>query len=68
MKKIEIPKTDLIFPIDVFPEILQKYITANYQSLNNSIDYMGCSLLYTASIIIGNSTIVEVKKRLEGNS
>ena len=61
-EKIEIPESDLIFPIDIFPEILQKYITANYQSLNNSIDFMGCSLLYTASIIIGNSTIVEVKR------
>lgn len=61
-EKIEIPKQDLIFPIDIFPEILQKYILANYQSLNNSIDYMGCSLLYTASIIIGNSIVIEVKR------
>lgn len=61
-EKIEIPKIDLIFPIDIFPDVLQKYILSNYQSLNNSIDYMGCSLLYTASIIIGNSIVVEVKR------
>lgn len=59
---IEIPKSDLIFPIDIFPEILQQYIMANYISLNNSIDYMGCSLLFTASTIIGNSMVVEVKR------
>ena len=61
-EKIEIPKSDLIFPLDVFPEILQKYILSNYQSLNNSIDFMGCSLLYASSIIIGNSILVEVKR------
>lgn len=60
--KIEIPKEDLIFPIDIFPDVLQKYILANYQSLNNSIDFMGCSLLYTSSIIIGNAIVIEVKK------
>lgn len=59
---IEIPKQDLIFPIDIFPEVLQKYIIANYKSLNNSIDYMGCAMLYTGSIIIGNSICIEVKK------
>lgn len=61
-EKIQIPKKDLIFPIDIFPDVLQKYILANYTSLNNSIDYMGCSLLYTISIIIGNSICVEVKR------
>lgn len=59
---IEIESEDLEFPIEIFPNVIQKYILSNYQSLNNSVDYMGCSMLYTASIIIGNSILLEVKK------
>lgn len=60
-ERIEIPKLDLIFPIDIFPKSLQYYISENYKNLNNSIDYMGCSLLFVTSIAIGNSTLIKVK-------
>ena len=49
------------FPIDIFPEELQKYMLACNQSLNNSIDYMSCSLLFLTSIIIGNSLRIKLK-------
>lgn len=61
-EKIQIPESDLIFPIDIFPEVLQKYISVCNKTLNNSIDYMGCSLLFVTSVIIGNSLIMEVKR------
>jgi hypothetical protein len=61
IEKIEIPKEDLIFPIDVFPESIQSYILLNQKTLNHSIDYMGCSLLWLLSLCIGNACKVEVK-------
>lgn len=60
-EKINIPEKDLMFPVDIFPEVLQKYISASSSTLNNSVDYMGCSLLFIASVIIGNCLVVEVK-------
>jgi len=50
------------FPLDIFPAELQTYIKACNESLNNSIDYMACSLLFLTSIIIGNSLELEVKR------
>ena len=50
------------FPIEIFPESVRNYIKICNKTLNNSIDYMGCSLLFLTSIIIGNSTLLEIKK------
>jgi len=50
------------FPLEILPLSLQQYILVSNQTLNNSIDYMGCSLLFLTSIIIGNSMQIEVKK------
>lgn len=61
IEKQEIPKTDLIFPIDVFPQDIQSYIIQNQKTLNHSIDYMGASLLWLISLCIGNSCKVEIK-------
>jgi hypothetical protein len=61
IEKIEIPKEELIFPLEIFPESLQNYILLNQKTLNHSIDYMGCSLLWYIAICIGNSCKVQVK-------
>lgn len=53
---------DIDFPIDVFPEQMQHYIYQCYETLDSSIDYMGCSMLWATSLIIGNTIRVEVKK------
>jgi len=58
---------DLSFPIDIFPENYQRYIFECYQTLDASIDYMGCSLLWALSLIIGNTINVEVKKGWKEN-
>lgn len=58
----EIPKDQLIFPIDIFPEEFSKYITVCHNTLNHSVDFMGCSLMFVFSIIIGNSIRVQVKR------
>ena len=51
-----IKENELIFPLEVLPLNLQTYILSCNQTLNNSIDYMGCSLLFLTSIILGNSS------------
>ena len=61
-EKPEIEQQDLIFPIDIFPKEIQSYIIQCNKTLNSSIDYMGCSMLWLASVVIGNSVQIEVKK------
>ena len=66
MPVIEVYETEEVhnteFPLEVFPEELQVYIKACNESLNNSIDYMACSLMFLSSIIIGNSMELEIKR------
>lgn len=61
-EKIEIPKDDLEFPIEIYPKILQEYIMLCHKTLNSSVDILGCSLLWLMSIITGNSIQIQVKK------
>jgi hypothetical protein len=63
-KKFEKPNIDvdsIEFPIDIFPENIQTYLIESNKSLNNSIDYMGCSFLWVLSLIVGNSCKIQVK-------
>jgi len=65
VEKREVPKinkNDLIFPIDIFPQPIQSYILECNETLDSSIDYMGCSMLWLISVIVGNSIQIEVKK------
>jgi hypothetical protein len=65
VEKKDLPKInekDLIFPIDIFPEPIQSYILECNQTLDSSIDYMGCSMLWLISVVVGNSIQIEVKK------
>jgi hypothetical protein len=52
---------DVNFPLDIFPEPLQNYILQCHDTLDSSIDYMGCSMLWVLSVIVGNSIKIEVK-------
>lgn len=54
-------ESDLIFPIDIFPNTIQNYIIQCNKTLDSSIDYMGCSFLWLSSVIIGNSLNIKVK-------
>lgn len=49
------------FPIDVFPLEIQNYIKICNETLDSSIDYMGCSMLWMLSVIVGNSIKIQVK-------
>lgn len=57
-----INKDDLVFPIEIFPAPIQSYILECKETLDSSIDYMGCSMLWLISVIVGNSIQIEVKK------
>ena len=64
-EKRELPKineSDLVFPIEIFPEPIQSYILECNETLDSSIDYMGCSMLWLISVVVGNSIQIEVKK------
>lgn len=60
-EKIKIETDDLIFPIDIFPLHIQNYILECNRTLDSSIDYMGCSMMWLLSVIIGNSMRMKVK-------
>lgn len=61
--EVEEPKKDIKaeFPIDIFPPKLQHYILECKEKLGSSIDFMGCAMLWTASMIIGNSMQIRSK-------
>ena len=59
---IEKPKVDNTeFPLDIFPDQIQHYIKECAEKLQMNVDYMGCSLLWLISVIVGNTFEVEVK-------
>ncbi len=66
-EKIKLNENDLIFPIDIFPNSIQAYISDCNKTLDSSIDFMGCSLLWLISLSVGNSAYVEVKRGWKEN-
>lgn len=58
---ITIDSNQMTFPMDIFPANIQTYMMECHRTLNASIDYMGCSMLWLLSIIIGNSIKIQVK-------
>jgi hypothetical protein len=63
-----VKKEDLVFPIDIFPKPIQSYILECNSTLDSSVDYMGCSLLWLVSVCIGNSINIKVKNGWNENS
>jgi hypothetical protein len=49
-----------LFPVEVFPLPVQEIITATNESLKFPIDFIGASMLYAASVAIGNTYKVEI--------
>jgi hypothetical protein len=50
------------FPVEVFPLAVQQIIQATNENLSFPIDFISASLLYAASVAIGNTYRVEVKR------
>lgn len=59
IKEIKYNVTD--FPLDIFPKDIVTYLTECKRTLNNSIDYMGCALLWVFSLVVGNAFNLKVK-------
>lgn len=57
-----------IFPIEVFPPDIQRYIVDSAETLNLSLDYMGCSFLWVLSMVVGNTHVIEVKPGWKENA
>jgi hypothetical protein len=49
------PKPKVHFPIDFFPEQIQNIVNELNKKLNFPIDFAACSMLYAASVAIGNT-------------
>lgn len=60
MEGKDLQKND--FPINVFPDKIKEIITSTNECLNFPVDFTGAAILYAASIAIGNTFRVEVKK------
>ena len=58
---VQIDQASLDFPIGIFPNGIQQYLVECNRTLDSSIDYMGVSLIWMLSVIIGNSMRVQVK-------
>ena len=56
---VEVKKSE--FPIEIFPKPIQSYFLDANNTLDSNIDYMGCSLLWGISAVVGNSCAIEVK-------
>jgi hypothetical protein len=67
-ERLKLSKENIIFPVEVFPDKIQEYILAANKTLDSSIDYLGCSMLWLVSVIVGNSIRVQVKSGWEENS
>lgn len=50
------------FPIDVYPDQIQRIIASTNESLQYPIDFIGTAILYAASLAIGNTHKMEVKR------
>ena len=55
--------TENSFPTDAFPLPVQQIIAATHETLNFPIDYTAASVLFAASVAIGNTHCVEVKNK-----
>ena len=60
IKKEKIETYD--FPLEIFPDSIQSYIFEVHKTLNASVDYLGCAMLWILSLCVGNSMKIEVKK------
>jgi len=56
------------FPVDAFPEPIQEIIKTTNETLNFPIDFIGASILYAASVAIGNTHRAEIFPGFDQNA
>lgn len=67
-KKQELSKEQNPFPVEVFPELIQKIIRETNESLNFPVDFIGASIMYAVSVAIGNTYKVRIKQGYQQNA
>ncbi len=50
------------FPIDIYPDFIQRYILEVSRTLNANIDFLGGGFLWALSLCVGNTVKIELKK------
>ena len=60
-EEVKIDVSTLTFPIDIFPKGIQHYLLECNKTLDSSLDYMGASMVWMLSVVIGNSMKIKVK-------
>ncbi|UBM61524.1 DUF3987 domain-containing protein [Candidatus Sulfidibacterium hydrothermale] len=56
------------FPVEIFPKPVQDIITETNNSLEFPVDFIAASMLFAASVAIGNTHKVEIKKGFQENA
>lgn len=62
------PTNGNAFPINAFPEELQRMVTMLHDALLFPVDYTGAAVLYATSLAIGNTHKVQVKSGWQENA
>jgi len=55
-------KSDLDFPIDIYPKPLQNYLMENHSKMSLNLDFMASSMLWVGSVCIGNYIKMHAKR------
>ena len=50
------------FPIDIYPDFIQRYLKEVSETLSANIDFLGCGFLWCLSLCVGNTVKIEIKK------
>jgi hypothetical protein len=53
------------FPIEIFPQKIQNYFISLNKTLDNNLDFLGCSMLWLGSLCVGNSAKITIKNGWE---
>ncbi|GHB53735.1 DUF3987 domain-containing protein [Mongoliitalea lutea] len=68
VQKQELSKEQNPFPVEVFPELIQKIIRETNESLKFPVDFIGAAIMYAVSVAIGNTHKVRIMQGYEQNA
>ena len=57
---MQLPHKPAAFPVEAFPKGIQDIIIETHRVLKYPLDFIAASILYTASVAIGNTCKIEV--------
>lgn len=51
-----------VFPVEIYPDFVRKYISEVSRTLNANVDFLGGGFLWALSLCVGNTIKIELKK------